>query len=287
MLTKRGITLCILSLMLGIYLVVALAASQGMAAEAPCNGVRISVSQNEMSQFVTPDDIDHELGGIRATADSLAAADYNLRDLELKLGALSIIESVNCHRLANDVIAIDVVPMRPVARVFDRSGSYYINRSGKHLLASPRYQIDVPVVIADHDSLPDAQGVISLLDEINANTMWSQLVSEIKIARNGDYLIVPAFNGHIVNIGDGSNLADKMKRLFAFYNNVLPIKGWNYYDTISVKFARQVVGKIVPGKVRRSDFDASDLEFEEGDIDIDIINSRDSVTVGEIKPKII
>lgn len=45
MLTKRGITLCLLSLMLTLYLVIALATSQGMAAEAPCNGVRISVSQ--------------------------------------------------------------------------------------------------------------------------------------------------------------------------------------------------------------------------------------------------
>lgn len=286
MLTKRGITLCILSLLLGIYLVVALTASQGMAAEAPCNGVRISVSQNEMSQFVTAEDIDLELGGITSGADTLAAAGFNLRDLEHRLGALSIIEQVNCHRLANDVIAIDVVPMVPVARVFDNTGSYYINKAGKHLTASPRYQIDVPVVIADHDSLPDAPAVISLIEQINGNPVWQQLVAELKIARNGDILIVPAVNGHIVNIGDGSNLDDKMKRLFAFYNEVLPVKGWNYYDTISVKFARQVVAKVMPGKMRHNEIDASDLEFEEGDIDIDIINARDSVTVGQIKPKI-
>ncbi|MDE6317954.1 MAG: cell division protein FtsQ/DivIB [Muribaculaceae bacterium] len=287
MLTKRGITLCILSLLLGIYLVIALTASQGMAAEAPCGGVRITVSQNQMSQFVTPDDIDIELDGITAKADTLSAADFNLRDLEGKLSSLSIIEKANCHRLANDIIAIDIVPMIPVARVFDSTGSYYINKAGKHLLASSRYQIDVPVIITELDSLPDTEAAISLIEQINANNVWAQLVSELKIARNGDFLIVPALNGHIVNIGDGSGLDDKMKRLFAFYNQVLSVKGWNYYDTISVKFARQVVGKVAPGKLRHNEFDASDLEFEEGDIDIDVINSRDSVTVREIKPKII
>ena len=91
-----------------------------------------------------PGDIDHELGGITATADSMTASGYNLRELEQRLGALSIIESVNCRRMSDDAIAIDVVPMVPVARVFDRSGSYYINRGGKHLQASARYQIDVP-----------------------------------------------------------------------------------------------------------------------------------------------
>lgn len=287
MLTKRGITLCLLSLMLTLYLVIALATSQGMAAETPCNGVRISVSQNAMSPFVTPDDIDHELGGIVASADSTAAASYNLREMERRLGALSIIENVNCRRLANDMIAIDVVPMVPVARVFDNRGSYYINRAGKHLQASARYQIDVPVIITDNDSLANAEEIIPLLDRIAENKMWSQLVSALKVDRSGDIFIVPAVSGHIVNIGDGSNIDDKMTRLFAFYNQVLDVKGWNYYDTISVKFANQVIGKIVPGRLRKNVIDDDDLSFEDEDIDIEIINQRDSVNVADIKPKII
>lgn len=287
MLTKRGITLCILSLMLTVYLVIALATSQGIAAEAPCTGVRISVSQNQMSQFVTPEDIDHELGGITASADSMAASAYNLKNIEQRLGTLSIIEDVNCRRLANDVIAIDVVPMIPVARVFDRNGSYYINKAGKHLQASARYQIDVPVVITDNDSLDNAGEIIPLLERIDENKTWSQLVSALKVDRNGDIFIIPAVSGHIVNIGDGNNIDDKMTRLFAFYNQVLDVKGWNYYDTISVKFANQVIGKIVPGRLRKNPVDTEGLEYEDEDIDIDIINQRDSVNVADIKPKII
>lgn len=287
MLTKRGITLCILSLLLTIYLVIALSASHGMAATAPCRGISINVSQNEMSQFVTADDIDHELGGIRASADSMSASAYNLKAMEDKLRALSIIEDVNCRRLANDIIAIDVVPMVPVARVFDNNGSYYINRRGKHLLASARYQIDVPVIITDNDSLSHTDSIISLIGRIRENNTWSQLVSALKIDRNGDIFIVPAVSGHIVNIGDGSNIDDKMKRLLAFYRQVLDVKGWNYYDTISVKFANQVIGKIVPGRLRRNAGDDDNLNFEEGDIDIDVINQRDSVSVADIKPKII
>ncbi|MDE6198279.1 MAG: cell division protein FtsQ/DivIB [Muribaculaceae bacterium] len=287
MLTKRGITLCILSLMLTVYLVIALATSQGIAAEAPCTGVRISVSQNQMSQFVTPEDIDHELGGITASADSMAASAYNLKNIEQRLGTLSIIEDVNCRRLANDVIAIDVVPMIPVARVFDRNGSYYINKAGKHLQASARYQIDVPVVITDNDTLDNAGEIIPLLERIDENKTWSQLVSALKVDRNGDIFIIPSVSGHIVNIGDGNNIDDKMTRLFAFYNQVLDVKGWNYYDTISVKFANQVIGKIVPGRLRKNPVDTEGLEYEDEDIDIDIINQRDSVNVADIKPKII
>lgn len=286
MLTKRGITLCLLSLALSLYLVIGLATTNGMASEAQCNGVKISVSQNAMSPFVTADDIDHELGGIVASADTALAASYNLRDIEHRLAALSIIESVNCQRLANDVIAIDVVPMVPVARVFDNRGSYYINKAGKHLLASARYQIDVPVIIVDNDSLTNASEIIPLLDQINANATWAQLVGALKVDRRGDIYIVPTVSGHIINIGDGSNFDDKMKRLFAFYNQVLDVKGWNYYDTISVKYANQVIGRIVPGKLRKETFDDTDLSFENEDVDIEVINQRDSIDVSTLKPKI-
>lgn len=286
MLTKRGITLCLLSLALSLYLVIGLATTNGMASEALCNGVKISVSQNAMSPFVTADDIDHELGGIVASADTALAASYNLRDIEHRLAALSIIESVNCQRLANDVIAIDVVPMVPVARVFDNRGSYYINKAGKHLLASARYQIDVPVIIVDNDSLTNASEIIPLLDQINANATWAQLVGALKVDRRGDIYIVPTVSGHIINIGDGSNFDDKMKRLFAFYNQVLDVKGWNYYDTISVKYANQVIGRIVPGKLRKETFDDTDLSFENEDVDIEVINQRDSIDVSTLKPKV-
>lgn len=286
MLTKRGIILCIFSIALIIYLMVAIALSHKMATDAPCNGVKISVTQNEMSQFVTAEDIDHELGGIVAAAKTMAASQINLKEIETRLNALSIIESVNCRRLANDEIAIDVDPMTPVARVFDNTGSYYINKAGKHLLASPRYQIDVPVIISESDSLPNVGSILPLLERIEGNEVWSQLVSALKVDNTGDIFIIPSITGHVVNIGDGSDIDDKMKRLFAFYNQVLEVKGWNYYDTISVKFSNQVIGRIIPSKMRNKTPDYSDLEFEE-EIDVEMISERDSVNFTDIKPKIL
>lgn len=287
MLTKRGITLCILSIALTIYLVIALAASHGMAAVAPCNGININISQNDMSQFVTAGDIDQELRGIIASADTTCASAYNLKQIEDRLAALSIIESVNCTRLANDKIAIDIVPMVPVARVFDSRNSFYINAEGKHLAASARYKIDVPVIIADCKSPRQVTTLIPLIQRINENPTWSQLVTALKIDSRGDIYIVPSMAGHLVNFGDENNIDDKMKRLISFYKQVLEVRGWNYYDTISVKFANQVIGKVAPGAKREKAIDPEDYEYEEDDIDIEVISQRDSVDVADLKPKIL
>ena len=144
----------------------------------------------------------------------------------------------------------------------------------------------MPVIIVDNDSLTNASEIIPLLDQINANATWAQLVGALKVDRRGDIYIVPTVSGHIINIGDGSNFDDKMKRLFAFYNQVLDVKGWNYYDTISVKYANQVIGRIVPGKLRKETFDDTDLSFENEDVDIEVINQRDSIDVSTLKPKV-
>ena len=54
-------------------------------------------------------------------------------------------------------------------------------------------------------------------------------------------LIVPTLSGHVVNMGNASGFENKFAKLRLFYDKVMPKKGWNTYDTISVKWNHQVV----------------------------------------------
>jgi cell division protein FtsQ len=53
--------------------------------------------------------------------------------------------------------------------------------------------------------------------------------------------MVPCIRGHVINFGDTSRIKDKFDNLLTMYRQVMPYKGWNTYDTISVKFKGQVV----------------------------------------------
>ena len=59
--------------------------------------------------------------------------------------------------------------------------------------------------------------------------------------RNHDIILVPVIRGHVVNFGDTSLIADKFARIKSFYNNVMPVKGWDYYESLSVKWRGQIV----------------------------------------------
>ncbi len=282
--TKQGIIYCLLSVLLAVYLLFAVAIANSNAATAPCRGVDINVERNAMASFVTPADINAELDSVAHKAPGTPILGIEIQQLENRLNALSTVERANCWRTASDRLIIDVVPVVPVARVFDPAGSYYINRSGKHLTANIRYQIDVPVIVRDRVDGRGAETVIPLLDEIAANPLWNRLVTAIRIDRRGDVIIVPAISGHVVNFGTPDNANDKFRRLFAFYREVLPVKGWNCYDTISVKFAGQIIGNIRPGSLHIAVNEFRNEDFEE------ILNEEtimsDSIKPSEIKPKI-
>lgn len=260
--TKRGITYLALTIALTIYLLIAVGASRSIASSAPRTAVRIQLSDTD-SRFVTPADIAAEIQHITAVTDSIPVSRFPLQATEDYLNSLPNIERANCIRTADDAIQIDIDPMVPVARVFDHNRSYYINREGKRLKASPRYRVNAPVIVGRFDSLLSPVDVIPLIDRVNADEQLRSFVASYEMTPAGDIIIIPNITGHVVNFGDTRDIDNKFRRLRSFYASVMPVKGWDYYDTISVKFAGQVIGRTAPGKRVKHEQTYTDDDFDE------------------------
>lgn len=220
--------------------------SQDMAALDRVTGVEINVTGSDRTgrNFVTVDGISSELTDM--PSDTTLVSQVDLRGIERRLCDVVNIETARVTCSQTGRIHIDVVPMIPVARVFANDGSsYYINRAGKRLTADARYHVDVPVVTGDlgRNGNVAAVDLLPLMQYIAGDSLLNSLTTSLKVTPKGDVLLVPSIRGHVVNLGDprDGNTADKFDRLLTMYRKVLPVKGWLYYDTISVKFAGQVV----------------------------------------------
>lgn len=240
--TKRGIILCILSIVLAAYLVFGLTYAYKQDATEPYKELKIKVTEET---FINSALIDEQLGHLRARIASLPADSVNTLQIERQVRAMDNVESVHCLELNNRTIELDVVPLIPVARVFDTSdsSSFYINAQGKRMSPRPDYFNDVPVVIGDFSwaDKADPKSAIPVIRYLETDTAMGSLISSITISRKGDIYLVPMMRGHVVAFGDTTDIANKMARLRVFYRQVLPVKGWEYYDTISVKWRGQVV----------------------------------------------
>lgn len=246
MLTRENIICCITSILLIAYLVVTfiLCNNSAAAATAPADSpVIITVAGGETNRFVTPNEVRRLITPCLLPAGNpIVASRVNTLEMEHMLNAVDNIESARCSRTSADRILVEVVPMKPVARVFDGSRSFYINRAGKQLSASLRYRSDVPVIQGHLESAADARRLMPLLDTIAARPELRELVTSIRLTDGPDVMLIPSIRGHIVNFGlPDTDISDKFRRLLTMYRRVMPVKGWDYYDTISVKFARQIV----------------------------------------------
>ncbi len=238
---RSTIVYCVLTLLLLGYACFALPATARMAAADTYAGCIINVADSARTGFVSADEVSAEIGGLAGRITACRVGELSLDSIEAILRACDKIERVNVCRLANAKLRIDVEPMVPVARVFDEGTSYYINAGGKRISADPRYHIDVPVVVGHFTDERPATRLLPLLEHIAADPRLDALVSTVRQERDGDIIIVPTIRGHVVNFGDTAAAADKFERLLTFYRRVMPVRGWETYDTVAVKWRRQVV----------------------------------------------
>ncbi len=270
--SRRSLIFCVLSLLLTVYLVVMVGATNRSERSDTFTDIRITVRDTAETDFITAAEVDEALGHLSRRADTLKRSNLNTLQLTKRLLTLDRVEDATVTVMNNGVLDIRVTPLVPVARVFDPSGSYYINTTGKRVRARAAYHIDVPVITAEvqADSLFIAS-LLPLLRRIKTDPQLDAFVSGINVDRSGDIIVVPTVIGHVINFGDSTNLDDKITRLRTFYAEVMPVKGWNAYDTVSVKWAGRVTATRSPGRESIRPPEASEEMFEETSADEEML----------------
>lgn len=244
--TKRTLISIFGCILILFYLLVAVGWSRFSASAERCVGLengRVEVIDPDNIGFITSKEITAELlGWLPDSISGISWAQFDLNELQDRLRALDKIENAEVVRLSDDCLRVRVWPMKPVARIWPSHGrSYYVNRDGKRILASAKYHVDVPQVVGDFDSIRPETSILPLLDDLAQDPEMEQMVSMIDASDSINVMLVPAVRGHLVNLGRPADVRVKLSRLKTFYKKVMPVKGWEFYDTLSLKWNGQIV----------------------------------------------
>ena len=63
----------------------------------------------------------------------------------------------------------------------------------------------------------------------------------ITLDKKGNIKMYTQVSKQVVEFGRPEEIEEKFKKLKIFYKEILPAKGWNSYDKVSVKFKDQIV----------------------------------------------
>ena len=206
-----------------------------------CRRVDVEVVNADSTSFVTPQGV---LGDLKGQGISLVGknmGDIDASDIEEALRLSPYLENADIVKCMDGRILIRVSQLVPVLRVFDGTESYYVNRAGKRMMATPNYHCDVPVVQGHFSRAYPVTRILPLVDYVEKDSLLHSLVTMYCVRDTNNIIIVPNISGHVVNIGNAQGFENKFAKLRLFYDQVMPKRGWNTYDTISVKWSHQVV----------------------------------------------
>lgn len=250
--------------------------ARGKSREEMCTKVAIEVVNGDSTSFVTPDGVLSDLKSQGIKLEGKLMSDINASDIEKALHHSPYLESAEIVKCQDGLLLIRVSQLQPVARIFDGDRSYYINRVGKRMDATIYYHSDVPVVQGHFTKQYPVTRLLPLIDYVESDPLLRSLVTMYCVCDTNNIIIVPEISGHVVNIGNADGFENKFAKLKLFYREVMPKRGWNTYDTISVKWNHQVVAtRRTKAVVKPLDYDPEDDE-QAPDIETINVNTTDA-----------
>lgn len=230
-----------------------------------CTGVLVKVDGHPALDSIIRQGVYEELKDYPRPIKGAQLQSINTVDIEKYLTRTGTFESVNCMVSARGELVVRILPLVPVMRVFCGNKSYYVNKEGRHIETNAEYFSDVPVVSGKFKHGFQPRDVLPLVNYIRKDETLGSLVSMIVAENKYNLILVPRIKGHVVNFGDTTRLDDKKKALAMFYRQVIPYKGWEEYDTISVKYRGQVVAtRRDKSRVNHTEEYVEQFDMEEG-----------------------
>lgn len=228
-----------------------------------CKGITVAVDGRGVSDSITLGSIRGKLLGYPRKIVGAPLTSINTLEIENYLKSLNNFEDVKCFITTSGYLSVRITPMIPEIRVFDGNKSYYLNKDGKRIPSNAEFFADVPVVAGRFSKRLSPALALPVVRFVQNDSVLRHLVAMVVVKDADNIMLIPRITGHVVNFGDTMRLGEKRKSLLTAYREIIPSRGWNYYDTISVRFR----GQIVASRRDKAPLFPSEQIIEEADLE--------------------
>jgi cell division protein FtsQ len=178
-------------------------------------------------------------------------SELNLDKIEDEIRKNHFVEDVEVYKELNGSLSVNIYQSKPIARlVSNQMQDRYISDKGKILPVSRRYTARVILIdgpYADNkkltnlfDSETGAQ-LMELLEFIENSTFWKAQIAQLHIDASGNIKMYQQVGKQVIDFGKPEMIESKFRKIEIFYEEIMPTKGWNTYNRVSVKFKNQIV----------------------------------------------
>lgn len=174
------------------------------------------------------------------TVKNLRKSVIDLHKLEAKIQSHPMVESASVYLTVDGFLKTKIRQRTPVARVVDDNRSYYIDRQAKTMPLSDNFSARVLLVSGrvKEENNADIQELASAI--LDNEFLKGQIIGIEKKPKN-EYVLDTRVGDQKIILGKIENLDHKFKNLSAFYLKTMADSTIYKYDSINLKYNKQVV----------------------------------------------
>ena len=164
----------------------------------------------------------------------------DLNKLEQTLNAQDMIEKSDVFVSIDGILKAVVKQKTPIARVFDKKGSFYVDSEGGTMPLSANFTARVPLVSGEINK-KNSKDLSKLFKVIYDDAFLRKNIIGIQIMPNGSLLMLNRNYNYQIDFGRMINVERKFKNYKAFFQKVSSDSSLYKYKKIDLRFTEQVV----------------------------------------------
>lgn len=189
--------------------------------------------------YLSPEAVNKLLIEKNRASQTVAKENLDLNKLENAVNAHEMVEKSRVYVSVDGVLKADVRQKTPIVRVFDDSGSFYIDYNGKTMPLSELNTARVPLVSGKVNA--DDPGLMAVFRKIYEDDFLKKNIIGIKVLPNGALVMDSRNFGYEIDFGKPIHIERKFENYKAFYQKASQDSTINNYKRINLIFTQQVV----------------------------------------------
>ena len=200
------------------------------------NQINIEMSED---QFLTKNIVLQYIEKHNFAYDGVVLSQFYLNDLEEILLKHPAVKKAEVYSNQQGVVNINLQQKKAIVRIKTTDADYYLDEDGLEMPLSKAYTPRVIVVSGDANQQHHAS-IYAFIQKINKSEFWKSQITQLHFL--GDQVVlIPRVGNQKIHFGMLVNSSEKLDNLYQFYKQAMPVKGWQTYSEISLKYKNQIV----------------------------------------------
>ena len=174
------------------------------------------------------------------TVKNLTKSVIDLHNLEAKIRSHPMVESASVFLTVDGFLKAKIRQRTPIARVVVNNESYYIDRQAKSMPLSENFSARV-LLISGYVKEQNNAEIQQLVTAILNDEFLKEQIIGVEIKPKNEYVLDTRVGDQKIILGNIENLDQKFKNLGSFYIKTMADSTIYKYDSINLKYNKQVV----------------------------------------------